>query len=132
MSRTLRPLEAFLLLLVAERPGYGAELYLRLGELMEGLIPPRGEVYRALCKLHRAGALTLRLHPGLRGTPRKVYALTPQGRALLQRWAEEVPRRLANLQRFQARYRVLSMPELSGEQEDSPHEPPPGQGRACP
>jgi len=97
------------LLLLAEEPTHGYELGARLAEL--GFIENESDtalVYRALAALSAEGFATARETPGEGGPPRKVYALTPAGRRLLEEWRSVIDERVAVLSRFLDRYARLT------------------------
>lgn len=77
---------------LAERPAHGFDVARVLGrEGPLGLVwtVRRQQVYRALDHLSAHGAArALRDEPGAGGPPRTVYALTPQGRAEVDRWLD--------------------------------------------
>ncbi len=96
------------LLLLAEEEAHGYDLGARLAAL--GFIENESDtalVYRALGTLSDGGFLTARETPGEGGPPRKVYSLTPDGRALLDEWRCLIEERVAVLSRFLDRYSSL-------------------------
>jgi molybdate-binding protein/DNA-binding PadR family transcriptional regulator len=73
------------LLLDGER--YGYELKRRIdAEFAPFWQIDFAQLYRSLAKLTRAGWVKVRVEPGTAGPARKVYALTPRGRAALNEW----------------------------------------------
>jgi len=96
------------LLLLAEEEAHGYDLGARLAEF--GFIENESDtalVYRALGTLDGEGFVTSRETPGEGGPPRKVYSLTPGGRALLNEWRCLIEERAALLLRFLERYSEL-------------------------
>ncbi len=94
-------LQAWLLLLLAERDNHGYELVRQLSdELPEEMVPDPGVVYRTLRRLEQDGALSSTLRSGAGGPARKVYALTPAGRSHLEEWRNTAKERMALLERF--------------------------------
>lgn len=96
------------LLLLAEEETHGYDLGARLAEF--GFIEHESDtalVYRALGTLSGDGFVTSRETPGEGGPPRKVYALTPSGRALLGEWNCVIEERVALLSRFLERHAAL-------------------------
>lgn len=82
---------AFLALL-AQRPAHGYELKQQLEETFGELLPPLnpGQVYTTLSRLERDGLVSSDEIPEDTRNKR-VYALTPDGTAALERWTQESP-----------------------------------------
>lgn len=84
----LKPAQHLILLLLAERPSYGVELLERLDERSRGAIRLNaGSLYRIISQLVDDGLLRpVAEEPGAGGVgaPRKLYGLTPEGRAALR------------------------------------------------
>jgi PadR family transcriptional regulator PadR len=100
------------LLLLAEEATHGYELGSRLAAL--GFIENENDtalVYRALGDLSSLGCITASEAPGEGGPPRKVYALTPSGRELLEQWRAVIEERVDVLSRFLERYSALKSEE---------------------
>ncbi|MEL7667002.1 MAG: PadR family transcriptional regulator [Actinomycetota bacterium] len=100
------------LLLLAEEPTHGYELGSRLAGL--GFIENESDtalVYRALADLSSRGCITVSEEPGEGGPRRKVYALAPSGRELLEQWRAVIEERVDVLSRFLERYSVLKPEE---------------------
>ena len=74
-----------LLLLLAEAPAHGYELIERLRPFGFDLSDPAG-VYKTLRQLEADGHVTSEWELSSRGPARRVYALTDDGRDLLQAW----------------------------------------------
>jgi DNA-binding PadR family transcriptional regulator len=89
------------LLLLSEGDTYGYDLGSKLAEL--GFIENEKDtalVYRALRSLSAQGSVTVREEPGQGGPPRRVYALTPVGRVMLEEWRNRIEERVGLLLRF--------------------------------
>ncbi len=89
------------LLLLAEEAAHGYELGVKLAAL--GFIENETDttlIYRALGTLSDGGFILPRETPGEGGPPRRVYSLTPSGRALLADWRNVITGRVAMLSRF--------------------------------
>ncbi len=100
------------LLLLAEEPTHGYELGSRLAAL--GFIENENDtalVYRALGDLSSRCCITASEEPGEGGPPRKVYALAPSGRELLEQWRAVIEERVDVLSRFLERYSALKPEE---------------------
>lgn len=100
------------LLLLAEEPTHGYELGSRLAAV--GFIENENDtalVYRALGALSAQGCITASEEPGEGGPPRKVYALAPSGRELLEEWRAVIEERVNVLSRFLERYVTLESEE---------------------
>lgn len=89
-------LEMLVLALLAEKPGHGYELLLRLKEKSGGLLTLKeGTLYPILYRLEDGGAIASQWQPPegggagpYRAVPRKVYTVTAAGRAALAAQAE--------------------------------------------
>ncbi|MBA3894657.1 MAG: helix-turn-helix transcriptional regulator [Gemmatimonadales bacterium] len=94
-------LEAGLLLLLAEKDGYGYDL---AGELTRrSLVPsaaPAARVYEALRRLEADGAVASREEQSPDGPDRRRYRLMPAGRERLDRWAESLRQAERSLHRL--------------------------------
>jgi DNA-binding PadR family transcriptional regulator len=89
------------LLLLAEEPAHGYELGVKLAAL--GFIENEADtalIYRALGTLSEGGFILPKETAGEGGPPRKVYSLTPSGRALLADWRNVIAGRVAMLSCF--------------------------------
>lgn len=92
-------LQACLLLLIAERPGHGYDLTVRLTPL--GLADADGTcTYRALRTLEREGLVTSSWRPSGSGPARRIYRLTEDGHAELATCGEQLRRSQLELTRF--------------------------------
>ena len=76
-------LELAILAALGAREQYGFELIAGLGQ-HAGLDVPEGTLYPLLLRLAKDGLVSSRLAAGDGGAPRKYYALTGPGRALLR------------------------------------------------
>ncbi len=102
VSRFLQP---SILLFLNKRPSYGYELIERLKDLgfhKESI--DVGAVYRTLRKLEKEGFLESSWELD-KGRKRRIYRITPNGRALLDLWIERIEERKKALERFLAFYR---------------------------
>lgn len=89
MRRPRELLPPSLLLLLAETPGHGYELMERLKPLGFDWNGP-GPIYRELHTLESDGLITSRWDVGASGPGRRVYEITPTGRASLERSVQGV------------------------------------------
>lgn len=87
-ARVERLAEPALLILLAERPTHGYELLERLPELLGGDRVDVGNLYRVLRGLEEEGLVTSEWRGDLPGPAKRTYALTAEGRALLDAWLE--------------------------------------------
>ena len=103
-ARVERFVEPSLLLLLRERPLHGYELLDRLSELgFEGRVDI-GNLYRLLRSLEEEGLVSSEWSAELPGPAKRTYELTPEGRRLLDRWAEALRRAQENIGTFLERY----------------------------
>lgn len=93
-------LDTLVLHVLQEGPNYGFGIRERLGELLgdDAVIIKEATLYPLLHRLERNGLLASHFEPGERGSPRKYYRLTRDGRAFLERRVMEW-RRVAALLR---------------------------------
>jgi len=103
-ARVERFVEPSILLLLRERPLHGYELIERLPELAgEGRIDV-GNLYRLLRALEAEGLVSSEWSAELPGSAKRTYELTPEGRRLLDRWAEALREAQGDVQSFLDRY----------------------------
>lgn len=99
--QTGKHLEAFILLVIAERSGHGGAVLSRLKALLpKAWIIDTGQVYRLLRQLESLGALSSEWVQGANGARLRVYRITPMGRERLGEWAEDIRLRVQSLTRF--------------------------------
>ena len=104
-ARVERFLEPALLLLLRERPHHGYELIERLPELAgEETRIDVGNLYRLLRALEAEGVVTSEWSADLPGPAKRTYELTPEGRRLLDRWADALRSAQGVVQSFLERY----------------------------
>ena len=96
--------EPALLLLLAERPAHGYELLEQLPELTGERRIDMGNLYRVLRALEEDGIVTSEWHDDAAGPTKRIYALTDEGRGLLDRWAEALRANQALVSSFLDRY----------------------------
>jgi len=106
-KKTGRHTPAFLLLLLAEGPAYGAQLLARLETDLPHCFADSADVYRSLQEMERNGLVETSWETREAGQPRKWYAITPQGMLALQEHARDIRLRQKNLEFFLARYSKL-------------------------
>ena len=83
-----RFIEPTLLQLLSERPMHGYELLERIPEIArEERRVDLGNLYRLLRSLEEEGVVASEWDESLAGPAKRVYRLTPSGRALLDAWA---------------------------------------------
>jgi PadR family transcriptional regulator, regulatory protein PadR len=105
-ARVERFVEPSILLLLRERPLHGYELIERLPEFAaEGRIDV-GNLYRLLRTLEAEGLVSSEWSAELPGPAKRTYELTPEGRRLLDRWAEALRRAQGDVQSFLDRYEL--------------------------
>jgi PadR family transcriptional regulator len=87
-ARIERFAEPAVLILLAERPTHGYELLERLPELLGEERVDVGNLYRFLRALEAEGVVTSEWSAELPGPAKRTYALTDDGRALLDAWID--------------------------------------------
>lgn len=86
-ARVERFIEPTLLELLSERPMHGYELLERIPEIARGeRRVDLGNLYRLLRSLEEEGVVASEWDESLAGPAKRVYRLTPSGRALLDAW----------------------------------------------
>ena len=98
-ARVERFSEPALLLLLRERPAHGYELLEALPDLVPGERVDMGNLYRALRSLEEE-----RLVSSEWDGAKRIYDLTPEGRALLDEWAAALARAQDRISVFLTRY----------------------------
>jgi DNA-binding PadR family transcriptional regulator len=96
---------AFLLLFLSDGPAYGASLLSRLQTELPYCLSDSAIVYRSLQEMEKNGLVETSWETRETGQPRKWYAILPKGRLELEEYAEDIRRRHANLEFFQAHYK---------------------------
>lgn len=94
-----------LLLLLSEAPAHGYELIERMRPFGFEVGDPAG-IYKALRQMEAEGIVSSEWELPRRGPARRVYALTSDGRDLLDAWAHTLERNRAVLDAFLARFRT--------------------------
>jgi PadR family transcriptional regulator, regulatory protein PadR len=104
VARVERFTEPALLLLLRERPAHGYDLLERLPELIGEQRIEMGNLYRLLRALEEEGLVTSEWDEGSAGPAKRRYAITEQGRLLLEQWIDALQRAQARTARFLERY----------------------------
>lgn len=109
--QTGKHLEAFLLLLIGQKPDHGGALMDRLTDL----IPPAwtvdpGRVYRILRGMEQEGLVTSQWIAEESGAPVRLYELTAEGHRRLREWKEDILIRRQSFDAFLTLYETV-MPE---------------------
>jgi DNA-binding PadR family transcriptional regulator len=99
---------AFLLLLLAEAPSYGALLLTRLETELPHCFSDSAIVYRSLQEMEKNGWVETSWKLNDSGQQRKWYTITPKGVEALSEQADDIRLRLANFEFFLSRYQVLN------------------------
>lgn len=106
-KKTGRHTSAFLLLLLAEGPAYGAQLLSRLETELPHCFADSADVYRNLQEMERNGWVETSWETQEAGPPRKWYAITARGMLALQEHARDIRLRQQNFEFFLARFSRL-------------------------
>ena len=99
---------AFLLLLLAEAPSYGALLLNRLETELPHCFSDSANVYRSLQEMEKNGWVETSWKLTDTGQQRKWYTITTKGEQALNEQAKDIRLRFMNLDFFLSRYQVLS------------------------
>jgi len=102
-----RHTSAFLLLLLADSPSYGALLLSKLQSELPHCFSDSPDVYRCLQKMEDDGLVETNWEPQETGQPRKWYSITPKGMQALNEQAEDIRLRHANFEFFLAHYKTI-------------------------
>ena len=103
-ARVERFTEPALLLLLRERAAHGYDLRERLPELTGEQRVEMGNLYRLLRALEEEGLVVSEWDETSPGPAKRRYAITVQGRLLLDQWAEALRRTQDRTGRFLERY----------------------------
>jgi len=96
-----RFIEPRLLYLIKKSPGYGYQLTEDIGRLpFPGPTPDSAAVYRALRDLEKEGLVRSAWEHGEAGPSKRVYYLTPRGKAKLEVWVAAFKERVEMLNSF--------------------------------
>jgi PadR family transcriptional regulator PadR len=103
-ARVERFTEPALLLLLRERPAHGYDLLERLPELTGEQRVEMGNLYRLLRALEEEGLVASAWDETSPGPAKRRYAITAQGRLLLEQWVDALRRSQDRTGRFLERY----------------------------
>ena len=100
-----RYVQPSLLLALKDGPSYGYELITRIAEhgFLSADAPP-GMIYRHLRRMEDEGLVESRWDVGGSGPAKRIYAITPDGREVLEAWVAYMQRMAARLTAFVRRY----------------------------
>ncbi len=102
-------LQGFVLLLLAERPGHGYDLTERVARFSHAWARTPNAIYRDLRRLEAQGLIVSVLEASqIRGPARRIYQLTPAGRASLEAWVEEIRDAVDTLARCMSRHAAFA------------------------
>jgi PadR family transcriptional regulator, regulatory protein PadR len=103
-ARVERFTEPALLLLLRERPAHGYDLLERLPELTGEQRVEMGNLYRLLRALEEEGLVASEWDETSAGPAKRRYAITAQGRLLLEQWVDALRHSQDRTGRFLERY----------------------------
>jgi poly-beta-hydroxybutyrate-responsive repressor len=103
-ARVERFVEPALLLLLSSGEAHGYELAERLGELLPDERVDFGNLYRLLRALEEEGLVTSRWQADAPGPAKRAYAITNEGRSLLDAWAGALEHTKHTIGEFLRRY----------------------------
>jgi PadR family transcriptional regulator, regulatory protein PadR len=103
-ARVERFAEPAVLLLLRERPVHGYELLEQLPELMPGERIDMGNLYRILRSLEREKLVSSTWDDLSPGPAKRVYAITPSGRTVLDQWVTAFSKAQKQIEAFVKRY----------------------------
>ncbi|AUW94044.1 MAG: PadR family transcriptional regulator [Sulfobacillus thermosulfidooxidans] len=113
--QTGKHLEAFILLLLMQKPDHGGHLLNRLTAVLpEEWTVDSGRIYRLLRELEATGCLHSTWVTEDSGAPIRQYQLTDHGRLRLEEWVREMEVRQQSLASFLATYRQIVNENSSG------------------
>jgi PadR family transcriptional regulator PadR len=72
----------------SEEALYGYQIAKQLEGASDGMPVKQGTLYPVLRSLEGQGLLSSRVEPSVSGPPRKYYAITPAGQAVLKEWQD--------------------------------------------
>jgi len=98
---------AFVLLMIAEKPCYGLEIFNQLNERLPHNLLDTAAVYKALSKLEANNCIQFEWDTTASGSPKKIYTLTPLGRDALKQFYSDIAFRRQNLDFFMMTYQAI-------------------------
>jgi DNA-binding PadR family transcriptional regulator len=114
--QTGKHLEAFVLLLLTQKPDHGGHLLLRLSALLpQEWALDSGRIYRLLRELEESGFLFSSWTQHDDTAPVRQYQITPQGASRLDNWAQELAVKQALLSRFLVLHQEITSSSAMGE-----------------
>jgi len=101
-----RYMQPSILMALLDGESHGYELLQRIGEygFLKGDTPP-GMIYRHLRQMEEEGLVASSWDATGSGPAKRVYAVTAEGREVLDAWVRYMERQAASLLAFAARYR---------------------------
>ena len=101
-----RYMQPSILMALLGGPSHGYELLQHIGEygFLKGDAPP-GMIYRHLRQMEDEGLVSSQWNATGTGPAKRVYAVTPEGREVLDAWVRYMERQARTLLEFTARYR---------------------------
>ena len=112
-----RYMQPSILMALLSGESYGYEMLQRISEygFLKGEAPP-GMIYRHLRQMEEDQLVLSRWEAEGTGPARRVYAITQEGREVLEAWVGYMERQAVLLQDFAARYsRAIHSPENAGD-----------------
>ncbi|SMC05549.1 transcriptional regulator, PadR family [Sulfobacillus thermosulfidooxidans DSM 9293] len=107
--QTGKHLEAFVLLLLYQEPDHGGHLLSRLSAMLpKEWTVDSGRIYRLLRELEEDSCLTSSWVTEDNGAPTRQYQITPEGKARLDAWAQEMEVKQASLATFLTKYHEIT------------------------
>jgi PadR family transcriptional regulator, regulatory protein PadR len=114
-TKNSRHTSAFLLLFLAEAPGYGAQLLTRIKTELPFCFSDSPSVYRSLQELEDKKLVETRWEIFGDNQPRKFYSLTPKGWQALEEFKVDIVKRRANFDFFLQHFQGLNLKSISPE-----------------
>lgn len=99
---------AFILLFLAEAPGYGLDLYNKMNSEIPYNKIDTAAIYRALKELENDGMVESCWNTSESGPAKKVYSITEKGLEKLNEYNVDIQRRIENLSLFISKYNSLN------------------------
>lgn len=104
-----RHVPAFVLVILAEEPTYGLDIYNKLQEQVHGNTIDPAAIYRSLRDLEKSELVKYYWDTSNSGPAKKIYSITDKGKNELSEYYIDIQHRLKYLTLFMNKYKELDL-----------------------